>query len=531
MEKDRLKDLTPKQIGEHSIAFFSRYYLDIEVPAHQVRWLSYIERKRHLQLSPRDHGKTTIFCYAFPLWVICYKMDIRVLLVSKTGSQAKKLLDTIKKELNENPRIREDFGILLERDAATLWCKRSDKGRKLKDPTVEAVGAEGAITGGHFDIIICDDIVDDENVKTEARMASLENWFLGTIGQLCEPTTLWLVSGTRKHYNDIYSMILENPIWQNIIDRAIIKYPQEYEYIKEIDESGKEFIVDVKIKGDYEVLWPEVWDIKTLLMDRQQTGSIIFDREKQNDPSGMKGELLNVDWLHYFKWKNLPTKDITFYIGGDLAISKEEQADETVFVLMGYEKKNRRVYIIDFVKGKWDFPTQNKKLIGAYNTWSDRGMRATKVILENNVYQAALAQNIAVTTWIPAVGRRTDKDKVTKMLSVSPHFENKSVLMLKSETNWMPEFRQQWTHFPFGKHDDMLDAVALVVLELALGGNSVLGVADPDGAVADDSDYIFCGCGEEYGLKNQRVPKKNGICDICGSSMKRMPKQVWEENV
>lgn len=526
-----LKELTPKMIGEHSIAFFAKYYLGISIPAHQMRWLSYIERKRHLQLSPRDHGKTTIFCYAFPLWKICYEMDVRILLVSKTNPQSKKLLDTIKKELNENPLILQDFGKLLEREGGTLWCKRSPKGRKLKDPTVEAVGAEGAITGGHFDIIICDDIVDDENVKTEARMSSLKNWFLGTIGELCEPSTIWLVSGTRKHYNDIYSELLENLLWQNIIDRAIIQYPEKWTYIKGIDESGKEYIIDVEIEGDSEVLWPEVWDIKTLLLNRQQAGSLLFDREKQNDPSGTKGQFLNVDWLHYFKWKDLPVEDLIFYVGGDLAISENEQADETVFVLIGYDRKNRRVYIIDFVAGRWDFPKQNKELISAYNKWSDMGMRASKVVLEDNVYQAALAQNIAATTWIPAIGRKTVKDKISKMLSITTHFENKSVMLRSSETNGIPEFRKQWVHFPYGSHDDMLDAVALVVLELALGGNSTLGVADPDSIYAEDSDYIFCGCGEEYGLKPDRLPKKNGICDVCGSTIKIIPKKVWEENV
>ena len=531
MEIEGLGELSPKQIGEHSIAFFAKYYLGIEIPKHQMRWLSYIERKRHLQLSPRDHGKTTIFCYAFPLWKICYQIDVRILLVSKTGSQSKKLLDTIRKELNENPLIRQDFGKLLERESATLWCKRSPKGRKLKDPTVEAVGAEGAITGGHFDIIICDDIVDDENVKTEARMASLENWFLGTIGELCEPSTLWLVSGTRKHYSDIYSMLLENPLWQNIIDRAIIQFPESWTFIKDVDESGKEFIVDVEFEGKYEVLWPEVWDIKTLLLNRQQAGSIIFDREKQNDPSGMKGQFLNVEWLHYYDWKDLPIDRLEFYVGGDLAISENEKADNTVFVLVGYDKGNRRIYLIDFIMGHWDFPKQNKELIGAYNKWEDMGMRASKVILEDNVYQAALAQNIANTTWIPAIGRKTVKDKVTKMTSITTHFENKSVVLRKSEMNGMPEFRKEWTHFPFGTHDDMLDAVALVIIELALGRNSALGVADPDGPYAEDADYIFCGCGEEYGIKANKLPKKNGICDVCGSTMKIIPKGLWEKNV
>ena len=360
-------------------------------------------------------------------------------------------------------------------------------------------------------------------------MASLENWFLGTIGELCEPSTLWLVSGTRKHYSDIYSVLLENSLWQNIVDKAIIQYPEHYEYVMERDESGKEHIVDVIIEGKSEVLWPEVWDIKTLLLNRQQAGSILFDREKQNDPSGMKGQFLNVDWLQYYDWKNLPVQDLTFYIGGDLAISEDEKADWTVFILVGYDRRNRRIFLIDFVSGHWDFPKQNKELIKAYEKWAAEGMRASKVVLEDNAYQAALAQNIAATTWIPAIGRKTLKDKVSKMMSITTHFENGSVLLRKGDLHGMPEFRKEWAQFPYGEHDDRLDAVALVILELALGGINVLGVADPDGIMAEDIDYIFCGCGEEFGIKS-KMPKINGKCDICGSIIKLIPKKMWKEN-
>jgi predicted phage terminase large subunit-like protein len=272
--------------------------------------------------------------------------------------------------------------------------------------------------------------------------------------------------------------------------------------------------------------------MKTLLLDRLQTGSILFDREKQNDPSGMKGQFLNVDWLHYYDWKEIPDfGSLVFYAGVDLAISEKETADQTVICLVGYERLRRRVFLIDFKVGRWDFPTQLKEIQKAYTEWGQMGMRPIKVVIEDNAYQKAMAQQIASTTWIPAIGRRTDKDKISKMLSVSPHFENMSVLIRKSELNGMPEFRKEWTQFPFAKHDDMLDAAAIIILELALGGTSTLGVIDPEemDAIAEDCDYIFCGkCGEEYGTVNGRMPKINGQCDLCGTEMKKIPKEIWE---
>lgn len=534
----KLQQLHPKQIAKHSIAFFAKYYIRLNVPNHQKKWYDYCYRHRHLMLSPRDHGKTTVFCHAFVVWAICNIPNVRILLVSKTSRQSNKLLKTIRDELQNNELIRKDYGdLMINSDKGPIWCVRDADGTKLKDPTVEAVGAEGSITGGHFDLIICDDIIDDENTKTASRMEDLANWFYGTIGQLCEPHTQWFVTGTRKHYSDIYQELIDNPLWQKKIDQAIIKYPDSYEYVYSVNDEGKEYISGVKVEGDYKVLWPEVWNIETLLMDRQQTGSIIFDREKQNDPSGMKGQFLDVDWLNYYTWDELPDKeDLVFYIGGDLAISEDEKADETIFTLAGYHRPTHKIYYIDSVGGRWDFPTQQEKLKEAYTNWARQGMRAHKVLIENNVYQAALAQQVKKDTWIPAIGVRTTKDKVSKMISISPHFENSSVVLRKSELCGVPEFRQQWTQFPFGEHDDRLDSFALIVLHIALGGESTLGVVETDVPYDQERpdeayEFVFCECGEEYGTIPGIYPKQNGTCDICHASMPLFPEHLITKGI
>ena len=529
LNTDSLNSLPPKIIAKYSKAYFANYYLDLDVPEHQMRWYGYCDRDRHLQLSPRDHGKTTTFCHAFPIWAICNIPNVRILLVSKTSGQANKLLGTIRSELKNNEKILQDYGSLITNkgEGGAIWCKRDKAGRKLKDPTVEAVGALGAITGGHFDIIIVDDMLDDENTKTEGRMEAMDNWFYGTIGQLVEPSTQMFVIGTRKHYADLYQQLIDNALWHRSIDRAIIDWPESYEYIYEEDSDDNEVISDVTVVGESTVLWPEVWDIKKLLIDRQQAGSIMFDREKQNDPSGMKGQYLNIDWLQYYDFNELPD-DLTYYIGVDLAISEKEKADETCIALVGYQSKRRKVYLIEIRHGRWDFPTAYGKICTAYDEWSKAGMRAVEVLIENNVYQAAMAQHIADSTWIPAVGVLTVKDKITKMTALAPHFENGSVLLRKTEMLGMPEFRNQWAQFPFAEHDDMLDSVAIAVTRLTLGSISTVGLIDSDTPLEtpradDDYDYVFCECGEEYGMASGKMPIKNGICDKCGHRIQVMP--------
>ncbi len=69
----------------------------------------------------------------------------------------------------------------------------------------------------------------------------------GTILPLLEPGCGLLGIGTRKHWDDGYQKMIQNPAWYVLEQRAIIKWPKSHEYIK--DEKG--IITDVKIEGDY----------------------------------------------------------------------------------------------------------------------------------------------------------------------------------------------------------------------------------------------------------------------------------------
>ncbi|RLC76907.1 MAG: hypothetical protein DRI81_09510, partial [Chloroflexi bacterium] len=73
--------------------------------AHQYEMARRIDDE-HLQYQgdfwPRDHGKSEIFCIAYPLRRICEDPDVRILIVQKTADAAEKTLEVIKSELERN---------------------------------------------------------------------------------------------------------------------------------------------------------------------------------------------------------------------------------------------------------------------------------------------------------------------------------------------------------------------------------------------------------------------------------------------
>ena len=254
---------------------------------------------------PRDHGKTEIFVNSLPLRLICNNPDVRILIVQKTAIEARKAISVLKTELEENDAMRRDYrahwlatvgvedivnkgGMVDDKTGAwqthRLYVKRN---RRSKDPTVEAVGVSGAVTGGHFDYIIVDDVLDDENTKTSERCQSIIAWFFGTIMQLREPHTKIVVVGTLKTLlENLYSVIVENPTWNCTIRSALLSHTLDeinYTPITGLID-GREQITDVAVHTpNIQVLWPEAWPIEALLKDMLASPRRIWRREKLND--------------------------------------------------------------------------------------------------------------------------------------------------------------------------------------------------------------------------------------------------------
>lgn len=302
-----------RALASQSIDFFKSYYLGLQTPACQTRWqAACLQHRRYLQLAPRAHGKTETLTRVIPLWLICMSAtglrrdvapeNVRILLAAKKEGAAAKFLLSLKADLEGNARLIEDFGPFRDPDApwgeTKIYCRRTRRG--IKDPTVEIVGARGAITGGRFDWIITDDIEDDENTHTADRRLATREWFHGTVEELLEPSGRLVAIGTRKHADDLYSHLLKRDTWRATVDRAIVRWPGggrrcdptkwRVRYVDvpvdpEDPSAGTErkFGAFSWIAPGWEVLWPERWSVAALLLKYLGSYTWLFNRENQQE--------------------------------------------------------------------------------------------------------------------------------------------------------------------------------------------------------------------------------------------------------
>jgi len=430
--------------------------------------------KRVVVIAPRDHGKSEVFTHTLPLWSYLNNRDVRILIAAKSKDQATKFLSVIKQDFEKNEKIKKDFGDLKDNpwQDSKIYLKRNPT-VSLKDPSVEAVGVLGGITGAHFDLIVCDDLLDDENTRTERKRQSVMTWFKGTLEPLLEPNGRLFVVGTRKHYKDMYQYLLNNDVWKhlecqyNIAGdhrrcgyKSIIKEPK---YDITYDHENK--INDIKIIGDYSILLPEKFTITELIIRKISMGSQLFNSEYQNDPTGLEGLLLDEEWLQYYTSVTDLDK-LTFkmrVMAFDLAISEKdiEGGDYFAGIFIGLTNDNK-FYILDYIREHLDFPSQVRKIQSWYDLQTSFGWKPDVVIIETNAYQKALSQHLKSITTLPILEKKQDKDKYTRLLEISPYFESKRVFMREDMTDIMDEYKM----FPRGDHEDLLDAIQMAMSEI-----------------------------------------------------------------
>lgn len=169
---------------------------------------------RVLMNFPPNHAKTTSFSINYTVWRIHCDPNVKVAIISKSQGFAKKILAAIKMRLTSNAYREMHMSFAPEhadgsrgwRDPDNSWSATQiyvmGKGDGEKDPTVEAVGLGGQIYGGRFDVIICDDVVDNENAH---RHEDHVDWLMTILDSRLPPDGgLMMVLGTRIAATDLY---------------------------------------------------------------------------------------------------------------------------------------------------------------------------------------------------------------------------------------------------------------------------------------------------------------------------------------
>lgn len=409
------------------------------------------QAKSSLDLAPRGFGKSTVGDVDYCITRILREPNIRIMIGSKTQTQAEAFLKEIRTHFEQNEDLIRIFGDW-RAGKGNVWNDREFTVNRRtiikKEATVTALGASGAVISKHFDVIVGDDLVGLENARTERQRANLKEWFYSSLLPTLEPDGDIHILGTRYNPMDLYEDLIKSGNYEVNTQRAI------------------------QIVGGKEVsLWGSKFSIERLREIRAESGKIIFNMQYQNDTELAKGRIFKAQYFCYyeeykidydFQTAKIRLKDaegldhwikVRLYMGADLAISEEENSKNDYFVLMAIGvDEDRNVYVLDYVKERLTF---NAQLTTTISYGRDKFPMVERVGIETNQYQKALAQELRRLSLLPVININTTKDKVTRAMRRSANFENHKVFFREG----MDDLEECLLLFPEVDHDDLFDAL------------------------------------------------------------------------
>ena len=428
------------------------------------RFLRKPARKKALML-PRGHLKTSFVTIGYTVQQIIRNPNIRILIGNGVWDIARSFLSEIKAQL-EQSQLKYLFGDFQSArwNADEIIVKQRTK--PLKEPTVMTTGVEAETTGGHYDIIILDDLIGLQNSQTPEQRAKVKR-FRRSMINLLEPGGLLIEIGTRWHLDDTFSEIFEKEMkYYNVMVKKVF----------ETDSAGKNRLIFpkhfAKKFDDVRKDWTVVDDPYCMdYVDHLKASMPLdeFSAQYLNQPFSAESQLFKPEMFKY--WSERP-KGLFIGMAVDLAISEARTADETAIVVAGMDS-DWKLYVLDYLKGQWRPSQVISNIFDMRNRW-----KPNVVGMETNGFQKTLKlaceeEMRKKREYFPIEEIKTgpERSKAERIKTLEPFYRNGNVF----HASWMKgkDLEEQLQTFPKGKRDDIIDSLSMT-LPLLHPGSSPL---------------------------------------------------------
>lgn len=408
-------------------------------------WSAAMDRyDRLIIIAPRDHGKTSQIV-GRAIWELGRDMDLRIKIACASDGKAKERLFEITQNMMYNRRVQEVFPELVPDDAATWNVHKIHVKRKARhrDASIEALGITSTATGGRCDLLIADDVVDRRNalafpaLREQIKLAWLSDWT-----NLLEPDSRVLDICTLWHKDDLNHMLMGNPEYHTLF---------------------------YAIGTEFGSMWPEKWPEDALRRRFREIGSVEFNRGFRNQAVDLDSAMVREGWFQYQVLAEAPAfverlDDLAFFTSYDTASTPtgNKEQDYTASCTIAVDRVEHKIYVVDAWRARMSVKQQ------AAQVWKEYQAYLPHRILIEKVGQASLDEWV-LNEHPDLMGivevTRPKVSKATRLLSVTPLMEAGDVVFAHhldpTRKAWNPSrgsLPHELTDFPFGKHDDMVDA-------------------------------------------------------------------------
>lgn len=426
--------------AKYKIGFedFSREFLDSPIFPHHRSWIDVLEGREPSYLhesmvyepaSPRrllinvppEHAKSTVITVNYCVYRIAMDPNIKITIVSKTQERAKEYLYSIKQRLSHErwSKMQAVYGSAggWKEDADTWKTDRIYLSRDSteKDPTVQALGIGGQITGARSNLIILDDVVTSANAHEHDKQIS---WLQREVVTRLGDTGRLLIVGTRMASNDFYREIRNPAHWTGgkspftyLAMPAVLEFADKPDnWVTLWPKSNMPWEgSDENLQPDENGLYPK-WDGPALFRRRSEVSAsawalVYQQQDVQEDsifpPACVQGSVKGMRKRGILKpgVPGHPEERGQWYtiMGLDPAMS-----GNTAAVIMTVDRQTRKRYILDVENMSDPTPQKIQNLI---EDWVQK-YTPNEIRIETNAHQKAYALDEHLRSYLASSGVR-----------------------------------------------------------------------------------------------------------------------------
>jgi predicted phage terminase large subunit-like protein len=429
-------------------------------------------------IGPRGGAKSTLGTLAYVLRAAVEGWEPYIWIISDTARQAAQHLENIKLELVNNSQLATDYPRAF--GEGSMW--RTGAITLNNDVTIEAFGTGQKLRGRRLGpsrptLIVCDDLQNDEHMRSAARRENSRAWFEGTLLKAGMPQTNIVNLATALHRDALALRLDRTPGWTSRVFQSISQWPlnmslwHEWEQLYcDLDQSdpqhaAREFYEAHRAEMDAGaiLLWPELEDLYTLMKMRVEGGRTAFEREKQGSPLSPDACEWPADYFAEHLWfEEWPANLRTRVIALDPSKGSDaRRGDYSAYVILGVSGEG--LLYIDA-----DLARRATPEIVATGAELARTFRPDAFGIETNQFQQLLADELAAefrAQGIVGIEPWSIDNRVSKQVRIrrlGPYLSARR-LRFKHDSPGARLLVQQLQEFPAADHDDGPDALEMAI--------------------------------------------------------------------
>lgn len=433
---------------------------------------------RLVEIAPRGSAKSTVGTQLFSLYCVVLAAKQFIIVAMDAYEQAALMLEAMKVELEDNPRLAMDFPEIV--GAGRTWREGDIVTRN--GVRLQAAGARQKLRGRRHgphrpDLVFLDDIENDENVRAKEYRDKLEAWIMKAVEPLGPPdgSIDIVMVGTMLHFDAVLARIAKRPDWEKHAFRALEREPTRMDLWDQFTElmqndadkgaGARAFYVSHKAEMDEGAIlfWPAVKPLLALMTKRALEPDA-FASEDQNEPV-MEGS----PFRHIVYWAQVVPEWMLFGAVDPSLGKRGASRDPSAILVGGF---NRITGVLDVIEASIrrrlpDVICEDTIAMQRQYACVLWGVEAVQFqeFLRTEIMVRAARQGVA----LPALPINPIADKALRIERLQPPIKAGLIRLHISQTT-LREQLQQWPNAAHDDGPDCLEMLWTIALQHGAGG-------------------------------------------------------------